>query len=874
MSEPICSCFKCKGYLCKECSRSHKSEFIRHRLEHLLYITNKNYEDMTEVNLNINKANNKNECKICQNNVCFRENENNNYCLECNRIICENCIKIHYKKNDNHKTIPIRRILKKNDKALSKFENYNCISCSKNITNNIDDSLVFNCSQCDGDLCDDCTKEHLLNYSKHKISAIKYISQDNILQSNCSQCGKNLNNINNYKNCENCKIPFCIKCGDNHKKKYKYHNIISIKNEKNNIDNDELNYSSNSKNIYCSQCNKNMENIQYYGKCDLFFCKECCRNHNKRYPQHIMRLTKQFSKSDNLENNEIVNKKDKEKNRVKNKEEPYYINRYKCNICENKIKLVNNEDINICTSCDKYLCNNCNEKHNNINYDHDIEKTNISIILKNDKYFEIPEISCHSCENSLEGLISNDIYYCQDCDRIFCNDCINKHINDNLNHNLKYKKYIFIDISNSEDDDCILCSDKILKTEEINYCLKCKGVLCNSCDEGHKHNLKIKIYKPNEKVNDTCYFCQKDLFSEENSMINHCFNCKVNFCIKCSKNHIKNNNTHDLNLFEVKLIDNKKEKLESYYICDICGDTIKSNSLFYKCENCDFDLCEKCLDIHYKSKPNHNFILSKYNIFDEENKNDNDINKNDICIKLKKKENDYPKNFCKSKKIYNKNIIENKEDHFDTSLSIKIKNEENCNICNIKLNEISRNFCGFCNNNFCNECIISHYRQNPGHKLMKSSSQRNISIKNILPSKEGEIEKIEKCNKCLKSSNYSSIYKCNQCKIKLCQECSSIHNQMFSTHKLSLYKNISKNENEEKEETKKKISCSCLLCKKSHCNSINRFFYVCSECGGNICSLCKKNHDNKFYSHILVFPHKYGEEININKKHQRFASVG
>ena len=84
----------------------------------------------------------------------------------------------------------------------------------------------------------------------------------------------------------------------------------------------------------------------------------------------------------------------------------------------------------------------------------------------------------------------------------------------------------------------------------------------------------------------------------------------------------------------------------------------------------------------------------------------------------------------------------------------------------------------------------------------------------------------------------------------------------------------SKNENEEKAETKKKISCSCLLCKNSHCNNLNRIFYVCSECGGNICSLCKKNHDNKFYSHILVFPHKYGEEININKKHQRFASVG
>lgn len=36
----------------------------------------------------------------------------------------------------------------------------------------------------------------------------------------------------------------------------------------------------------------------------------------------------------------------------------------------------------------------------------------------------------------------------------------------------------------------------------------------------------------------------------------------------------------------------------------------------------------------------------------------------------------------------------------------------------------------------------------------------------------------------------------------------------------------------------------------------------------------KKIHDNKFYSHILDFPHKYGEEIDIRKRHRRYASVG
>ena len=154
---------------------------------------------------------------------------------------------------------------------------------------------------------------------------------------------------------------------------------------------------------------------------------------------------------------------------------------------------------------------------------------------------------------------------------------------------------------------------------------------------------------------------------------------------------------------------------------------------------------------------------------------------------------------------------------------------------------------------------------------MKSSSQRNIVSKKIFPSKEQN----EKCNKCLKLYNQYSIYKCNQCKIKLCQECSIIHNKIFSSHKLVLLKNFSEqNQKEQKEKEDKSIQCSCLLCETAHYSYPNRFFYVCSECNGNICSLCKKNHDNKFYSHILVFPHKYGEENMINKKHRRYSSFG
>ena len=627
IKEPIATCFKCKGNLCKECARSHNTEFMRHKLENKLFIFNSNNEEKIKEDSNKNLNKNKNECIICRNIANFQDKDNDIFCFKCDGIICENCIKIHFKNNDNHKTIPIKKTLKQNNKLLSNLQNFNCSLCNSDITDNINNSIVFNCSQCDGDLCDECGKDHLINKPKHNMSVIKYILEENILPSNCSRCGKNLKNISNYQKCENCKLQYCIKCGDYHKQRHKYHNVVTIKKDNGKMVQDEK-----------IPSNKDTPNFD--------------------------------QREENLQN-------------------------------------------------------------------------------KNDK----------------EG----------------------------------------------------------------------------------KYNIE------------KCHLCLKNLFSNENTIINHCFDCKCNFCIKCLKKHIKNNNSHDLNLFEVKLLNEKENqyKNEPYYICDICGDTLNTKNAFYKCENCESDLCEKCLYIHYKSKPNHNFILVKYkNINEEINDNDNNF---------------YKKKYPFENSIPDQNLSNefNESNINDLVNSPIIRNKNCCNNCRIKLDEYSKNICNFCKMIFCNECIIYHYEQNNVHRLLKNSSQKYILTKNMIPSKE----QIEKCNKCLKLCNYSSIYKCNQCKIKLCPECSISHNKMFSLHKLSLLKNIP-NQNEENEEESRKIKCDCLFCKASHSNNPNRFFYICSECNGNICSLCKKIHDNKFYSHILVFPHKYGEETDINKKNRRSSSVG
>ena len=842
INEPISTCFKCKGCLCSDCSRSHNTEFIRHRLEYKSYIHLENEMKENDSNIKNLKKNNNNNCRICQTNIIFDEKEKNNYCFNCEGIICENCVKIHFKKNDNHKITPIKIQSINDNIKQSNQSNINCIICCSDI-NNMKDSLIFNCSQCYGILCNDCQKDHFINKPRHELSVIKYILKDKTIHpSNCAQCRRYINNLDNYKNCEDCKIQFCLKCGENHKKRHQYHYITTIKKDENE---NELNGHNllNSNQIYCSDCQekisiKNMDYINYCENCESNLCLNCVNKHSYKYENKKHKIT--YHKLNNIntkENNLLDSNKSKENHEFLDKDETYYIRFYSCGNCRKKIKLLNNQDINICIDCDKYLCENCIEEHSLSNAEHDIEKININIILANNKNIKLPELLCLSCKKYLNENISDNIYYCQECNDIFCNNCINKHINKNLNHNLKYKKYIVIDKSNIEDYNCFLCQDEISSKNEIKYCYKCKEFLCNICYEKHKKNLNhnsiISIYKIdniNKNNIEQCYSCNKNLVLNDYSAINHCFNCNGNLCIKCSKNHIRNNKSHDLNLLEVKLLKYKDNINESYSICDICGNTIKLNKSFYKCENCESDLCEKCLEIHYKSKPNHNFTLVKYVKNEGESDNNDNININDYikcnnCSKLTSKEETI---FC-----------------------------ENCRF----------NLCKKCVNNFHKKkypyhYLVLNYKDNTS-KIIKHSSQKNILSKKNLSINEDDIET---CDKCLKESKKSSIYKCYQCKIKLCKECSIQHNKMFNLHSISLL-------TEEKEE-KTNIKCDCLICHKAHWKNPNRFYYKCSDCESSICSLCKKNHDSKFYYHILSFPHKYGEENDINKKHRRYSSVG
>ena len=63
----------------------------------------------------------------------------------------------------------------------------------------------------------------------------------------------------------------------------------------------------------------------------------------------------------------------------------------------------------------------------------------------------------------------------------------------------------------------------------------------------------------------------------------------------------------------------------------------------------------------------------------------------------------------------------------------------------------------------------------------------------------------------------------------------------------------------------KKIDLSKIICNKCNQNNIykifNKEFYICNECGINLCPLCKAKHDN---NHNII---KYKDRFYICKKH-------
>ena len=1077
INEPISNCYRCKGNLCEQCSRSHNREFPRHRIEYEFYIPTKNSEELeNELISNENNFNNsqliKNKkCIFCKKFIHLKENNSINHCKYCNGNICNKCLKIHLKRFASHKIIPLD-IVSKNTLPHS-----NCSFCGKNISNNEDNSIIYNCLQCNGDLCYKCGNEHFNKKPSHKIHLKKYIFQklDNNKENYC-HCGKDLNSLESYQICENCNIYYCNDCSNNHKITYSNHNFriinkandiinnfnqtqpilvncLACHNNMEILNNDEVNYCFNCKGILCNKCEANhnarylnhnkkiikinfindieegninnkyivkcalchkdlndeidqpikycnqcygnicnqcenehskvMKNhnislkkyirakrtvnisklncnkcgrhledehndnyngkINHCNKCKINLCDDCIINHRKNHPSHTIRIIKRkiiSSKVEDISNNNNG-----------------FLGMDKCTSCSKNITLRNNLKLNYCQNCKGILCDICKDLHFSRNPGHIIlyPKTILFKEYENKDFPLISKLKCIICNTNLQNYINLPIDFCINCEGNLCKKCAVRHINEYPIHQSELKLYLPDNnkkIYYIQGYNCKYCGRKIklINNEDINLCIECNGYICNNCDKQHNeafpiHTRKLINIILIEKTKNNfeipklnCILCKKNLENQINNTINYCSNCCGNLCKECTNIHTNKDKKHLIKLKKYLFITHVKDIKEengnaivnensnmdiNKNKCILCKKKTFKNNEFIYCNNCMGILCEQCHYNHQKEFSKHNIFIKIYIPESFENNDGNSIKEEATICKLCSNyilniKNNYC-NICKfnlceeCSKIHYKEYPSHMDKiniNYEKKYNLDINNKKNnklklqangdyCNTCGIliinKIN-ISSHYCDYCEKSFCHKCINHHYKANPEHKpgLVKNISQPNISLNYLFLSSEKDLI----CNNCQKEINNNmkdSIFYCNQCKIKICKEFKKIHEKQFPTHNIIFSKNklLNKKEsenqipkesneinnsliNENENESKDKI-CSCKICKIPHSKYPTRLYYLCTDCNNYICSLCQKKHDDTFYSHILINPHKYGEEFKKIKKkivHRRFASVG
>ena len=161
--------------------------------------------------------------------------------------------------------------------------------------------------------------------------------------------------------------------------------------------------------------------------------------------------------------------------------------------------------------------------------------------------------------------------------------------------------------------------NKLIENNEINNYIKSKNIICPECGEncrikikdylidlydcknGHNlYNISLDKFEETQKINISKIICEK---CKENNKSNtyknefyKCLNCQINICPLCKLSHDKN---HDIINYEQK-----------YYICE------HHNELYIKyCNDCKKNICVLCAANKHKT---HNIILYEDIISDKD----------------------------------------------------------------------------------------------------------------------------------------------------------------------------------------------------------------------------------------------------------------
>ena len=876
-------CKNCKGNLCNNCNNNHIKENPSHFIVRPIIIL-KLKKDL--IKLPIYK------CIACDKKLSADLNIPYNNCDKCHGNLCDDCNNTHSKDFPGYSSLLRKYIaIIDNDKYKTNLLenipiNLNCNSCGAKLSINKE---IYHCIMCKENLCNICAQLHEKNNLNHKPRKlnIKLLNSENnkifnISNMKCNSCGNNLNNnINDFiHNCPKCINILCDNCNLKHNKECPEHNLYLDKYIFYEIleDSDLFNQILIKK---CSICHNNIkirngQKLSYCNKCKGNLCDECKQNHNSLFPGHEFIIQKYIFNL-NPNNNE------KEDKNIINLDNINLIKNDKCLICYKDIPIDNNDAIIYCHKCLGSLCKTCNKEHLKSYPDHktlELKSLLIDNFDKENKYNN----KCGKCSNK----ITNSTFFnCIKCNNNLCNKCTYSHIKFNPEHELLIVKSKLKDnLYDTLDNKCLICNKELYykNNDIINYCLNCKGILCDNCDKSHKEeysdHLKstptaLLLNKNIENYNKlpiyNCIACDKSLKGDLKEIYINCDKCHGNICNECNDTHLQEFQTHKLKLVKYLLdLNNNQEKYNNDNIVNIE-------------DNINNDLEEKNIE-----KPRIKIRSKKINIKDDvdlNNLNNNDIISKDKlktdnlspqkrmndphqmnCISCNTKINNFKDctpcygylcNSCNKSNKNNFEIINQEKSSLFSSAIV------NCKICNeYLLKDINGpiNYCSVCNGNICSNCSASHLSQYSQHNLLStkfiltqyiSNGDKFLSNKNICLD----------CNKNLEQNKL--IHLCNQCKGKICSECVENHNNENPEHILILSKNFGSNGIFPGIGEK---GCFCYICKLNHYEAQTKKYYYCKECNNNVCESCKNKHDEKNYSHIIFNHHNYEDHNRKSNK--------
>lgn len=406
--------------------------------------------------------------------------------------------------------------------------------------------------------------------------------------------------------------------------------------------------------------------------CKHLNCKEAIFTFNE-YMKHILNY-----KNDIIHSHEPNNKYHWYQNKLCS----YCKKREVCKDCENEIRYDNNF---------KYMCEKCELKYENTNYD--------SISSNSYNY------KCNICDKSIIQIYNPfKTTKCEICKYIVCSNCSRM---------------------------CIICKRYICLQDFI-YCDYCKFSYINSCQckqcfkKYSNISMFIKCNKCNKKhcINcvKSCNAC-KELICAENNNYKKCNNCELYSCDKhcftcvvCDPNYTVclKKCTFTCEICYIKSTLNCKK--QNHPIISIANNTCQHqicSKCISKCSLCEKEICQFC----YKQNTEETQNIYKCNFCD-----------NYICKSCKSFCYNCSKNYCKTHNcLYCKNKIE--QCYYCYSKDIRDK----CQLCDKDID-----ICNDCKRlSFCsNSCYVKYSQINKENRnihicemfLCNSCREKNQSI--------------------------------------------------------------------------------------------------------------------------------------------------